>query len=149
MNYAATTRSVRRGGTRRQQGSSYVEVIVAALLLAICLAPAIDSVTNAVREGGTPLRTTRSDILCVKSHLESVMADPYSVLLGASLAAGSLSVASSYSLAATTACPALQVYLAPYDADQLAYPNIDTGLLLIKVTSLDNTVALSTLATRE
>lgn len=136
---------------RRQYGINYVEVMIATVLLAICLVPALDSVTDAIASRGVAASTTRNDILCVKSHLELVSADPYSALLSAATATGSMAVASSYSALATASCPALQVYLGRYDADNAASPYVmtDTGLVMIKVAIQDNSIVLSALATRQ
>lgn len=133
------------------RGINYVEVMLATLLLAVCLLPALNSVSNAISSNGVSPGMTRTTILCVKSRLEIVSADPYSALLNAATAAGSIATASAYSVGAIAPCPALQVYLARFDADNPSspYPGSDTGLILIKITAPDNAFVLSTLVTRQ
>lgn len=116
----------------RHAGFSYVGVLLATLLLAVCAAPAADAVRNAIAAPQTSAGQLRA-LLCVKSQMETVVAEPYQNLLGA--AAGS-SVASAYSLAADAGCPARNVYISKVSVDTngiTSYPPADVGLLQIIV----------------
>lgn len=113
-------------------GFSYVEVLLAAVLLAVCAAPAADAVRSAIaapQAGADRLRL----LLCLKTQMESVLAQPYQNLLGAAAGAG---VASAYSLAADAGCPLRNVYISKVivDAEGISsYPAFDTGLLQVVV----------------
>lgn len=117
----------------RSAGFSYVAVLVAVMLLAVCAVPAADAVRNAGAAAGVGATQLRS-LLCLKSRMETVMAEPYPTLLAA--AAGANTPAPAYSLAEDGACPQRNVYISKVsvDADGAAsYPAADTGLLQLKV----------------
>lgn len=96
-------------------GFSYIEVLVATAILAIALIPAMDALQNA-------LRTTaaQNEIAGHGRHLQSlyeeVLAQSFSNLDAAGIAAGSPTTATSYS-DVVTANPRRIIYIARYDAD--------------------------------
>ncbi len=98
-----------------EQGFSYVEVLVALVLIATSLVPALNALSAGVRSTGVQgeqvLRRTH-----LRRQLETVLAQPYTNLVTAAAAAGSGSVASSYSESVGSANRTL-IYLAHFDAD--------------------------------
>jgi hypothetical protein len=118
----------------RHAGFSYVGVLLATVLLAVCAVPAADAVRNAIAAPQVGANRLRS-LLCLKSQMETVIAQPYQNLLGAAAAAGP-GVASAYSLAADAGCPARNVYISKVSVDVdgvTSYPAFDTGLLQVIV----------------
>jgi hypothetical protein len=120
---------------RRAGGFSYVEVVLATLLLAVCIVPA----TNALRNGAAAPQIVASQtkaMLCIKSQMEKVVAEPYHNLV---LASGTLATPSAtYSLAADSQCPARNIYIARYNPDGFpVFPASDTGLLYINASVPD------------
>jgi len=122
-------------------GFSYVAVLLAVALLALCAAPAADAVRHAAAAPAVSARQL-STLLCLKSRMETVAAEPYQSLLLA--AAGPLVATSTYSLAAAGTCPKLNVYLSMVNLDaagNATYPALDTGLLQLVVTVADESAA--------
>lgn len=116
-----------------QAGFSYVGVLVAVVVLAVCAAPAADAVRNAsaaTAVSGVQLRA----LLCLKSRMETVLAEPYQVLQAA--AAGVATAAQPYSLIESADCPERKVFIARVSVDTegvATYPSADTGLLQVVV----------------
>ena len=137
----------------RSAGFSYVGVLLAIMLLALCAAPAADAVRNAAAAPDVSARQLRL-LLCVKSQIEVVMAEPYQLLRAA--AAGAATPAPAYSLAADpdpdAGCPARNVYISmvSVDADGVASAAAaDTGLLQLGVALPEPTpMSLATMVTR-
>lgn len=137
----------------RNAGFSYVAVMVALMLLAVCAAPAADAVRNAGAASAVSATQLRS-LLCLKSRMELVTAEPYQKLLGA---ASGAAAAPAYSLAADAGCPQRDVFIriVSVDSEGLAsYPATDTGLLQLVVTLPDAApgspplMSLATMVTR-
>lgn len=126
----------------RQTGFSYIEVILAVLLMTVCLVPALDALRNAI---GSPLMAQGSaqGLVCVRNLMEQVVAEPYRNLL---LAAGGNTVpAAAYSLVADAACPARNVTIAMYDPTRApAFVASDSGLLYITVAAQNTSVTPAT-----
>ncbi|HUW38536.1 MAG TPA: hypothetical protein VMV91_14525 [Rhodocyclaceae bacterium] len=108
------------------------------LLLGVCVVPAVDAVKNAIAAPQIAEDAARA-LLCVNSHMEKILAEPYQNLLNA---AGDIAAAStSYSLAADSDCPARNVYIARYNPDAApSFVATDTGLLYLTVSSPDPSV---------
>lgn len=132
------TRAYRSRPERHASGFSYIEVVLAVLLLGVCVVPAVEAVRNGIAAPQIAQEGSKA-LLCVKSHMEKVLAEPYQNLLNAS---GTLEAASAaYSLVADSACAARNVYIARYNPDTAPYfVANDTGLLYITVSSPDLTV---------
>lgn len=115
-------------------------MLVAIALLVVCAAPAADAVRNAAATPAASAQQLRN-LLCLKSRIEAVSAEPYQNLLLA--AAGNLTPSTSYSQSASGQCPAINVYLAVVSVDlegNPSYPPADTGLLQLVVTTADETL---------
>lgn len=122
-------------------GFSYVAVLLAITLLALCAAPAADAVRHAATAPAVSARQL-NNLLCLKSRMEIVAAEPYHNLLRAS--AGPLVATSVYSLPAGDPCPMLNVYISMVSADAAGnaiYPAQDSGLLQVVVTVADPSVS--------
>ncbi|HEX8604076.1 MAG TPA: hypothetical protein VF774_15625 [Pseudoduganella sp.] len=98
---------------RAPAGMTLVEAVIALLLLSVCLVPAANALRGAIAAPGNTALAGR-DLDCVSARMESVLAEPYERLLAK---AGTITVASSYSAAASAACPAISVFIARYGVD--------------------------------
>lgn len=144
----------------RSQGFSYLEVLVAVVLVGIMLVPAMQAIQAGIKS--TELHgSVTTQHYALQSRMEEILAEAYSSLLAAAETAGSNSVPSSYSDAGGSA-DRIIVYLALYDADAdpfvIADPdndgdsNIYTGdtsnLLWIRVELEKSAYAYQTLRVR-
>jgi len=131
-----------------QRGFSYIEVLVAVLVLAISLPPALDALAAAIRAAGI----NDSSIALryrARGRMEQVLAETHAALDAAALAAGAPTAPTSYSDPAGTADRRL-VFLARYDldnadADGNPLTGGDAGLIWVRV-AIENqpNVALET-----
>jgi Tfp pilus assembly protein PilV len=120
----------------REAGLSYVEVLVAVMLLAVCLAPALSALSTGALGAQVHAQETARN-LRVASRLEELLAEPLAELDAAAQAAGSPTTATSYSDPAGTAERRL-VYLARWDGDGAdgdgnPFTGGDAGLIWIRV----------------
>lgn len=122
------------------RGFSYLEVMLAVVLVAVCLVPLLEAVSSSLSllEGGEDHLV---DHLSLQAKMETVLKEPFGDLAAAGLAAGSLSVATSYSdvapfMTADNRLITRQVYIALYDGDGDSTP--DSDLLLVR-TSIEGT----------
>jgi hypothetical protein len=100
---------------RAQGGATYLEVLIAALLLAIVLVPAIEALHTGIL--GTTINTEASNRhYAAVARTEEVLAEPYTLLLAAAGTAGNYKTPTSYSDASGTP-DRLLVYIGRYDAD--------------------------------
>ncbi|QBE65460.1 prepilin-type N-terminal cleavage/methylation domain-containing protein [Pseudoduganella lutea] len=136
---------------RAAAGMTLVEAVVALLLLSVCLVPAANALRDALAAPGNTAQAGR-DLDCVSARMETVLAEPYHRLLAA---ARTLTTASSYSTDATTACPAVSVFIARYGNDStitLGTRNAGDNLLYVGVrladTNAGNQFPLTTLVAR-
>jgi len=132
-------------------GFSYVEVLVATLLIAISLAPATDAIRTALA-GSVMHRDALEEHYHLQGRLDEVLAQPTNVLEAEALQIGSPAVASSYSDLPNTNRRRL-VYLSLYDADNLDMDNdpftgMDPGLIWVKVELEATSFALESLVSR-
>ena len=144
----------------RSQGFSYVEVLVAVLLMAIMVVPAMEAIKAGLK-GAEFHESVTSQQYALQSRMEEMLAEAYGSLLAAAQTAGSNSVATSFSDTAGST-DRIIVYLALYDADADPFviadlnndgdSNIYTGdtsdLLWIKVELENSVFALETLRVR-
>jgi type II secretory pathway component PulJ len=138
----------------RQQGFSYVEVMAATLILALCLVPAMEALEASGKTARVPesLGVDRYHLL---DKMEWILTQPFNDLDAAAQAAGSESTASSYSdLITSTDGRSLtrNVYLSRYDGDNLddsnPFTGTDEGLLWIRIVIEGTTLIFETLASR-
>lgn len=130
-----------------QLGFSYVEVLVAVLVLAICLPPALDALGTATRGAGIQEASIARRYL-VSGRMEQVLAEAPASLDAAALAAGAPTTPTSYSDAPGTPERRL-VFLARYDldnadADNDPFTGGDPGLIWVRVAIENQLIALET-----
>lgn len=136
--------------THRQSGLTYVEIMIATVLIAIALVPAIDalytgSLASDVYEAGS------TEHYATLARMEEVLAEPQSLLIDAAAAAGNQNTPSAYYSDTGGTLNRRLVYVALYDADDadgdgdvftVLDPNLDgdndpytgyTGLLWVRV----------------
>jgi Tfp pilus assembly protein PilV len=143
-----------------QQGFSYVEVLIASVLIAIALVPAMNALQTGMLSASVHETLTRQYYLQIRK-MEELQSEPFIALLAAAKTAANYTTATSYSDAAGTADRRL-VYIALYDADTNPFTITDankdgdndpyTGntanLLWIKVMIEGNAQGLETLINR-
>lgn len=121
MNRAGASRRTLLPGTRvgRMAGLSYVEVLIATLLITVALVPALEALSPGV--AGAGLHAGRVEEHYARTgRMEELLAKPFAQLDAAALAAGGPANASGYSDVITLAGSrqvARNVYLSRYDAD--------------------------------
>lgn len=98
-----------------QTGLTYIEVLVAAALVAIALLPAVDALHTGIL-GNQVQQSVSDDHYAAIAKMEEVLAEQYHSILGAAAAAAGASTPSSYSDVAGLAARRL-VFVALYDGD--------------------------------
>jgi len=83
----------------RQQGFSFVEIMVAVLLLAICALPMMEAIRNGLTVSKAGVDKAR-ELRCMKNTMETILAEPYQTLW----TAASKDNAASYVLPDDAAC---------------------------------------------
>jgi len=139
------------GRRNRSQGFTYVEVIVAIIVLSIALIPAIGAIRESIavsREQGTLVTNSYS----VFSKMEYVLVQPYETLAAAAVAAGNATSPASFSDPAGVPGRRI-VYLASYDgdnddSDNNPFTGGDPGLLWVKVQIEGEVLAMESLVSR-
>jgi len=140
------------GFTRsRQAGVSYIEVLIAALLVLISLPPLMDALRGAAPGVGAQEDAAIRN-LHLTAMLESVLAEPFSSLEAAAIAAGSETVASAYSDLSGATNRRL-VYLSYYDGDNAdsdddPFTGVDPGLMWIRTEIEGTLMSVETLVYR-
>ena len=137
-------RQCRRG----QLGLTYLEILVATLILVVGLVPALDALRSAV------MGTSSNDAYVVAQHrlsgrLEEVLAEPFGALDAAGQAAGSPATPTSYSEAPGTR-GRLLIFIARYDGDDTdtdsnRFTGGDEGLLWVQAAVENSPYSLETL----
>lgn len=94
------------------RGFALAEVMIAALMLALCAWPAANAIKNSL-DAAQVAQTKAAELRCVRNQMETVMAEPY---VNLNLAAGT----TAYNLAADSACAARTVTLTLVQFDGLA-----------------------------
>ena len=145
------TFGLRANRKNREQGFTYVEVIVAVLLMSLALVPALNAIrqSTAVSKGQQSLI---ANTYAVFSKMEYILAQPYESLSLAAIAAGGATNPSSYSDPVATPGRRL-VFLALYDGDNADGDNQpltggDPGLLWVKVELEGEDMAMESLASQ-
>lgn len=101
---------------RNQKGLAYVEALLAALLLVICLIPGLQAIGGNTARIST-LPDVARDIECIHQAMEKTLSEPYNNLLAASTSGTAIpSPNLTYSLAADATCPRPRnIYIRRYD----------------------------------
>jgi type II secretory pathway pseudopilin PulG len=134
---------------KRQSGFSYMELLIATLLIVIMLVPALDAMQSGIQGSGVHTQLAQNQYRMI-SKMEQTLALPFNELLEqADLVADSkILIPPPYSDAAGTESRRL-VFLARYDGDDAdgdkdPFTGTDTGLLWVRVTIEDNPRSLET-----
>lgn len=122
-------------------GFSYVEVLIAVVLIVIALVPAMDALIPGIAGGGIH-ESIAEDHYHLTGRLEQVLVEPFGQLNSAAVAAGSPATPSIYSDVFTYPDGrqiSRNVFIARYDADNADADNdpftgTDDGLLWVRVT---------------
>jgi type II secretory pathway pseudopilin PulG len=160
MSFAVCRRLNLQAKPRPQHGFAYLEILVALLILAVAIVPAMRAIQSGVQGAGIHAALARQQFALTK-RMEEVQAKSFGELLAAAKTAGNATTASSYS-DPTGQTERVLVYLALYDADAdpftLTDPNTDgdsdlyTGstanLLWLKVQLEKTNLRLETLVSR-
>lgn len=147
-----TTRSERPKYHHKMAGFIYVEILIATVLIAVALVPAMEALTPAINGSGIH-QNRLADHYNLVGKLEDVLAQPFNDLESAAATAGSQTVTTSYS--DTVTYPdgrqiTRNVYLSLYDSDNADSDNnpftgTDAGLMWARVEIAGTGNALETL----
>lgn len=129
---------------QQQIGLSYIEVLVASVLIAVSLVPALEALQPGI-QGSQIHEDNNEDHYQLVAKMEEVLAEPYIDIQAAALLAASPSTASSYSDTVTLHDGrqiSRSVFLSHYDADNADADNdpftgTEVDLIWIKVV-IDN-----------
>lgn len=133
----------------RSGGFAYVEVIVAALMLALLAMPAADAIKNGI-DASRVSQAKGAELRCVRNQMETVLAEPY---LNLNLAAGT----AAYNLPADAVCGARTVVIARklFDGANLtdlaanaSAEQVNTALLKVQVSLAGSDYTFSTVVAR-
>ncbi len=138
-------------GDRFCSGFSYIEVLVATVLVAMSLAPALEALQTGIL-GSRIYRDVVEQHHHLQAMVEQVLAEPMVALEAAALAAGGPTVLSSYSEPPGTD-RRLLVYLSRYDGDNAdsddnPFTGTDAGLLWLRVEIENSPDSVETLVSR-
>jgi prepilin-type N-terminal cleavage/methylation domain-containing protein len=97
-----------------QRGFSYLEVLVAVVVVAVALTPALEAIRTGFESADVHARSVQLAARAAGT-LETVLAEPFATLRAEAAAAGAYKVPTSYSDSAGAADRAI-VYLSYYDA---------------------------------
>ena len=133
----------------RQSGFSYMELLVATLLIAIMLVPALDAMQSGIKGSGIHTQLAQNQYRMI-SKMEETLALPFSELLQQAdlVADPTVLIPEPYSDTAGTKFRRL-VYLARYDGDNAdgndnPFNGTDEGLLWLRVTIENSQRSLET-----
>lgn len=156
----------RRPGSfrKRQVGLTYVEVMIAVVIIAAALVPALEALHTGML--GTEIyQSSSAEHYSATGKMEELLAEPYAALLAAAASAGDETTVSGYSDAPATPDRRL-VYLSRFDADNadgdnnpftVPDPNLDgdndpftgySGLIWLRVKIEGSAAALESLSAR-
>ena len=126
---------------------SYVEILVATLLITIALVPMMEALQPGL-QGSQVNRQQSEQHFALKGKLESVLAEPFTNLDAAASAAGAATIATSYSdLGATIPH---QLFIWRYDIDDAdndgdVFTGGESDILWLRIASVDGSYSIQTL----
>ena len=122
---------------QRQAGYSYVEILIATILITVSMVPIMDALRNASVGAGI-YESYSAQHYSLLAKMEEVLAEPYGSLDAEAAAVGSSTTQTAYSDPVSTPDRCL-VYLAAYDIDNADGDNepfltgTDPGVLWVRV----------------
>ena len=141
---------VRAHGIRCQAGLSYIEVLVATLLIAVALVPMMEALGPGLQ--GAQIHRHRAEVnYALTGKLEEVLAQAFDELDTAATAAGDYKIATSYS--DLSAAVPHEVFIWRYDVDDAdsdgdVFTGGEDDILWIRVATIDSLIDLQTLVSR-
>jgi len=137
---------------RRQAGLTYMEVLLATVLIALLLVPGLQALHSGLQSTVEQSGLEEEQAL-LQGRLADLLAVPFATLDAAAQAAGAPTTASSLSDTVTLSdgrSLSRQVFLSRYDgdnadADDDPYTGTDAGLLWLRVAIAGTTLAVETL----
>ena len=138
---------IRCSSIRNQFGISYIEILIAMVLIAIALVPMMNAL-QAGLQGATLFQTKTEFHHALTGAVEKVLAEPFGNLDAAATAAGAYTNATTYS--DVGASIPFKVYLWRYDADNAdndddEFTGGEEDLIWVKVALVDNGQSIETL----
>lgn len=135
----------RLAGAGRQAGLSYIEVLIAVVIIAMSVIPATDALRNAMKVAESDSQATINHYRLI-SKMEEVLADPFSTV---SARVAGISTATSYSDTAGSTDRRL-VFISRYDgdnadADDDPFTGTEADLLWVRVEIEGTATALQAL----
>ena len=133
------------------KGFSYIEVLVATVLIAVTLVPALQALEGALA-GSKIHEDSSTQYYFLQSKLEETLAKSFDELNTAAVAAGSATVATNFSDAIGVSNRRV-VYLSKYDADNVDADNnpftgVDDDLLWVRVEIENTSLSFETLTNK-
>jgi len=131
----------------KEEGFSYMEVLVATALIAMTLIPMLDSLKPGLQ--GSQIHRERAEIhFVLKGKMEQVLSEAFHDLDAEGLASGSPTAPTTYS--DTGASVPHQVFISRWDADNAdadddGFTGVEDDLLWVRVATTDGTTDLQTL----
>ncbi len=127
-----------------QTGFSYIEVLAASFILAVCITPALEALYSGV-QGSSIAEITTIDLFLLNGKMEEMLSTPFSELSTSAATSGPATPSSYSDVITTTDNRQLSrlVYLSKYDGDNAdgdndGFTGTDDNLVWIKV-KLDGT----------
>ena len=134
----------------RQTGLSYIEVLVATLLIAVALVPMMEALGPGLQ--GSQIHRERAEVhYALAGKLEEVLAQPFDDLDAAATAAGDYKIATSYS--DLGAGIPHEVFIWRWDVDDAdndgdEFTGGEDDILWVRVATVDSLTDLQTLISR-
>jgi type II secretory pathway component PulJ len=137
---------------RRQDGLTYMEVLVATVLIALLLVPGLQALNSGLQSTAVQSSLEEEQAI-LQGKLADLLAIPFATLDAAAQAAGGPTTPTSLSDTVTLSdgrTLSRQVFLSRYDGDNAdadgdPYSGTDAGLLWVRVTLLGTALAQETL----
>ncbi len=134
----------------RQSGLSYIEVLVATVLVALALVPMIEALGPGLR--GSDIHRDRAEVnFVLQGKLEQVLAESFDDLDAAASKAGDFKVATTYSDLAADVPHEVFIWrwdVDNADADDDPFTDGEDDILWIRVATVDELTELQTLISR-
>ena len=135
---------------KRMDGLSYIEVLVATLLIAVALVPMLDALQPGIQ--GAAIHRDQAEVQFVlRGAMERVLAEPFESLDDEATSAGAPTTATAYSDAGAVVPHEVFIWrwdVDNADADDDGFTGGEDDILWIRVATLDGNTDLTTLLSR-
>ncbi len=135
---------------KRMEGLSYVEVLVATLLIAVALVPMLEALQPGIQGAGIHRNQTEVQF-ALRGTMERVLAEPFESLDEEATAAGASTTSTTYSDLAATVPHEVFIWrwdVDNADADDDGFTGGEDDILWIRVATQDGLTDLTTLISR-